>query len=70
MKTLRHISAAVMLLLCLSGCAEVELPQSAPQIVVEGWIEDGYHPIVMLTTTVPIGESVTDLNELKKFVIN
>ena len=59
-----------MLLLCLSGCAEVELPQSAPQIVVEGWIEDGYHPIVMLTTTVPIGESVTDLNELKKFVIN
>jgi hypothetical protein len=70
MKTLRHISAAVMLLLCLSGCAEVELPQSAPQIVVEGWIEDGYNPIVMLITTVPIGESVTDLKELEKFVIN
>lgn len=70
MKTLRHISAVVMLLLCLTGCAEVGLPQPVPQIVVEGWIEDGYNPIVMLTTTVPIGESVTDLKELEKFVIN
>ena len=70
MKTLRHISAVVMLLFCLTGCAEVGLPQPVPQIVVEGWIEDGYNPIVMLTTTVPIGESVTDLKELEKFVIN
>lgn len=70
MKTLRHISAVVILLLCLTGCAEVGLPQPVPQIVVEGWIEDGYNPIVMLTTTVPIGESVTDLKELEKFVIN
>lgn len=70
MKTLRHISAVVMLLFCLLGCAEVGLPQPVPQIVVEGWIEDGYNPIVMLTTTVPIGESVTDLKELEKFVIN
>ena len=70
MKTLRHISAVVMLLLCLTGCAEVGLPQPVPQIVVEGWIENGYNPIVMLTTTVPIGESVTDLKELEKFVIN
>ena len=70
MKTLRHISAVGMLLLCLTGCAEVGLPQPVPQIVVEGWIEDGYNPIVMLTTTVPIGESVTDLKELEKFVIN
>ena len=70
MKTLRHISAVVMLLFCLLGCAEVGLPQPVPQIVVEGWIEDGYNPIVMLTTSVPIGESVTDLKELEKFVIN
>lgn len=56
--------------LCIVGCSEVNLPESSPQIVVEGWIEEGYPPVVMLTTTVPIGENVTDVDELEKFVIN
>ena len=66
----RNIGAFLVAVLCLAGCYEVELPVSAPQIVVEGWIEDGGFPVVMLTTTVPINENVTDVDDLSRFVIN
>lgn len=66
----RHIGAFLAAVLCFGSCSEVNLPVSAPQIVVEGWIEDGDFPVVMLTTTVPINENVTDLEDLSRFVIN
>lgn len=40
-------------LLC-SACNERELPAQVPQLVVEGYIDDGGFPVVMLTTTFPV----------------
>lgn len=55
----------------LTGCdSTVHLPESDPQIVVEGWIEDGNFPIVMVTTTVPVNEVITDKSQLEEHVVN
>lgn len=68
MKRLFYIMA---MLIIATGCdMQVQLPESAPQIVVEGWIEEGGSPIVMVTTTVPVTETLTDISTLEKHVVN
>ena len=63
---------AIFIMTCAAfGCEyKVQLPEAPPQIVVEGWIESGGNPIVMVTTTVPVTESVTDISQMKEYVIN
>jgi len=39
---------------CLLACSKSELPDRQPQLVVEGYIDDGGAPVVMLTTTLPV----------------
>ena len=60
----------VALLTCCCCEYEVRLPESSPQLVIEGWIEDGGFPVVMVTTTVSIDETVTDVSQLKEHVVN
>ena len=38
-------------------------------MVVEGWIEDGGHPVVMLTSTVPVSEQETSIDSLGQYLI-
>lgn len=59
----------IMLLPVMTGCYDIFIPTSDPQIVVEGWIEDGGYPVVMLTTTVPVDRDIRDFNELKEYMI-
>lgn len=61
------ISVAAMLM--LDGCSEVITPVGSTQIVIEGWIEADRHPIVMVTTTVPINAEVTDESELEEYLV-
>lgn len=58
-----------MLFLCCCG-DELVLPESRPQVVVEGWIEHRGFPVVMVTTTVPVTESIKNINDLKDHVVN
>lgn len=68
---MRKFIIIIITLLAISGCKrEVLLPESAPQLVVEGWIEDGSFPIVMVTTTVPASATITDLSQLGDYVVN
>lgn len=67
MKTKGLIISACMLILI--GCAEVILPSSAPQLVIEGWIENGMNPVVMITTTVPVNSEVKDVEQLKDYIV-
>lgn len=61
----------LLTMLSILSCEyKVQLPESAPQLVVEGWIEDGGFPIVMVTTTVPVTESVAEISQLKEHVVN
>ena len=53
----------------LYSCEGDILPPQQPQMVVEGWIEDGGHPVVMLTSSVPISEEETSLDSLGQYLI-
>lgn len=43
------------------GCSDAILPEGGPQIVVEGWIEAGGPPVVMVSTTVPVSNKWQEL---------
>lgn len=60
----------LLLSLAAAACSEVSLPVASPQLVIEGWIENGGHPIVMVTTTVSVDESFSDIDELEEHVVN
>lgn len=51
------------------SCTRVTLPVSDQQIVIEGWIEDGDYPVVMVTTTVPVSEEIHDISELQEYIV-
>lgn len=53
----------------LAGCTGALIPHSPQQIVVEGWIEDGKAPVVMVTTTVPVSTEKQELSSLEKNVV-
>ena len=67
---MRRIPSAcptVMLILAalLASCDDVEQPSPGlPSLVVEGWIEDGGFPVVILTTTLPVSSDYTNINNL------
>lgn len=66
----RLIYIIAFILMAASCEHQVHLPESQPQLVVEGWIEEGKAPVVMVTTSVPITETVKDLSELEQHVVN
>ena len=47
----------------------MELPVSEPVLVIDGWIENGKSPIVMVTTSVPVRDTLGDDEDLKKYVV-
>lgn len=55
-------------LLVLVACNEDTI-NNKPQLVVEGWIEDGSFPVVILTTTLPISEDYEDFDNIKDHVL-
>lgn len=68
MKTSRYI----LLMLGIVGlwsCSGGVMPVSEPQVVVEGWIENGAAPIVIVTSTVPVTEEIKDVNELRQYIV-
>lgn len=47
---------------------DIEPPESR-QIVVEGWIEEGGHPVVILSFTIPLDEEYTSLDSIDQYLI-
>lgn len=66
---MRRISIFIFFCLALSACVGKYQPQDIPQIVVEGWIDAGGYPVVILTTTVSISEEAKEWESLKDNVI-
>lgn len=68
---MRHNLLIVLILSLIAfwGCHDAELPVYAPEIVVEGWIENDRYPIVILTSTVPVNESIKDSSDLADHII-
>lgn len=44
-------------------------PPASQQIVVEGWIEEGGHPVVILSFTIPLDEEYTSLDSIDQYLI-
>ena len=70
-RIVNFISAALLALSCwnFSSCTAVLPPPKDQEIVVEGWIEQGRYPVIILTGTVPVTTEKQDLEDLKKYVI-
>jgi hypothetical protein len=43
--------------------------EEQPQLVVEGWIEDGGFPVVMLTRSLPVSTEYRDVDDLSNYVL-
>ena len=50
--------------IALLACNNLEWPEQKPQLVVEGYIDDGGFPVVMLTTTLPVSMEPQQLDSL------
>ncbi|MGN1211389.1 MAG: DUF4249 domain-containing protein [Candidatus Cryptobacteroides sp.] len=61
---------AVLSVLFASGCAEVSYPVRDQKIVVDGWIEDGAAPVVIVTATIPITYEYQDISDLSNYVLH
>lgn len=59
-----------LLAMVLAGCAtDVVFSQDSPEIVVEGWIEDGDFPVVIVTTSVPVSTDYKDWDTLMDHLV-
>ena len=68
MKNLLHILLfSFGVLLC--SCEGDILPPQQSQMIVEGWIEGGGHPVVMLTYSIPVSEEESSIDSLGQFLI-
>lgn len=61
---------SLVLLFLSHSCTENKFIKAEPQIVVEGWIDAGGYPIVMLSQIVPVSEQEIGFNELQDYVIH
>ena len=59
----------ISLMAIFAGCSDVVLPSAAPEIVVEGWIEDGGYPVVILTQSFPVTTEYQDWSVLEDYMI-
>lgn len=54
----------IITLLFMVSCTSDTIPDYQPQIVVEGWIENGHAPVVRLYCTVPVNK-ILNQSDLK-----
>lgn len=57
----------VLSLLCVS-CGEDEEPLPGSAVVVEGWIENGRFPVVMITHSIVLSEEYQPLDSLERYI--
>lgn len=53
----------------LTSCDEDYLAVTHPQLVVEGWIEDGGYPVVIVTSSIPISEEYMPAETLSDYIV-
>lgn len=60
---------SIILSLFFVSCTEDKFIQADPQMVVEGWIDEGGYPIVILSQIIPVSDNEIYLDELRDYVI-
>jgi hypothetical protein len=57
-----------VLLVLTTACSGNDIEVSREEIVVEGWIAEGGHPVVFVTSTLPITDEESKLDDLAQYV--
>lgn len=60
---------SIILCITIISCEETEFANNSPKIVIDGYIDDGGFPIVMITTSVPISTDPIELNNLENHLL-
>ncbi len=53
----------------LSACDADYIIHEEPQLVVEGWIESGGYPHVIVTTTIPVSEERKNIDQISDYIV-
>lgn len=63
------IAALAATSMTLAGCDEDIYADGEARLVVEGWIDSGGQPMVLLTSTIPVDEEGQDLWDLGRYIV-
>ncbi len=70
---MRHLCKCVSFLvsmIILDGCDEgLDIQDESSQMVVEGWIEDGGFPVVMLTRSLPVSTEYQSIDDMGDYLL-
>lgn len=64
-----HHTFTLLLASTLAACSSDYIIHEEPQLVVEGWIESGGYPHVIVTTTIPVSEKRKDLESIGDYIV-
>ena len=65
----KMLCVILSIVVLLTSCYEVDLNQNTPQLVVEGYIDDGGFPVVMITTSLAITNEPQRLDSLASHLL-
>ena len=65
----RHILRIIAALLLCCACSKGYVPDRESSLVVEGWIEDGGYPLVMVTRSVPTSLETVSSSDLADYIV-
>ena len=66
---MKKLIIILLALIIAAGCSFPDMYDYEPQIVVEGWIEDGGYPVVIVTSTVPVTGDYRYWDEMQDHII-
>ena len=66
---MKKVLIILLLLTTFFGCSLPDMYDYDPQIVVEGWIEDGGYPVVIVTTSVPVTDEYREWTSLQDHIV-
>ena len=66
---MKYFLASIFSLFLLFSCSQDEYDSAEPMLVVEGWIDAGGFPKVILTQTIPVSDKEHKLDDLGEYVI-
>ena len=66
---MKYFLASILSLFLLFSCSQDEYDSAEPMLVVEGWIDAGGFPKVILTKTIPVSDKEHKLDDLGEYLI-
>lgn len=66
---MKQYAIFIILLILATSCEDEYTSDRQPTLVVEGWIEDGGFPVVILTQSLPVSNDYQDINNLGDYLL-